>query len=242
MSSGKGPVALYLLSGLATAPQFMESFRVALHALLAREGYEVEASELLFPYGDWSRNVVKQVCEIGLDMRLSPRRAGRSIGGRRAVASIAASRLRRGWQGGRTILVGHSGGGVAAVHAAKLLHEQDGGAPGPVVMIGSPRCRIPAELRPSVLFVHAAGDSAGAKIADSISRLGSFGGWGGFGAAGGGRLWKPDKHGPAGACGVPIIGGHADYFREHAPYTNELGLSNGWLTLQAAWSWLKQRI
>ncbi|RAP74660.1 hypothetical protein [Paenibacillus montanisoli] len=237
--SAKGPVSIYLLSGLATAPEFMESFRAALHALLAREGHEVTASELLFPYGDWSRNVVKQVCEIGLDMRVSPERAVRSIGGRRAVAAIAESRMRRGWQGGRTILVGHSGGGVAAVHAANLLQEQDGGPPSPVVMIGSPRCRIPKELRPSVLFVHAVGDSPRAVIADAICRLGTFGGWGGFRA---GKLWQHDKHGPAGACGVPIIGGHADYFREHAPYMNEMGLSNGWLTLQAVWSWLNEKI
>ncbi|SFT21502.1 hypothetical protein [Paenibacillus sp. BC26] len=235
----KGEISLYLLSGLATAPQFMESFRAALHAILTREGYEVCASQLLFPYGDWSRNVIPQLWEIGRDMRLSPQGAKRSIGGRRVVADIQAGRLRRGQHGGRTILIGHSGGGVAAVQAAKLLLEQEGGAPSPVVMIGSPRCRIAEELRQSVLFVHATAESelASDRAVDTISRLGTFGGWA-RGRRGFLPVWQPDKHGPAGACGVPIIGKHADYFREHAPYTNRMGLSNQWLTLQAVWGWL----
>ncbi|REE86504.1 hypothetical protein A8990_110113 [Paenibacillus taihuensis] len=263
MSSGgaaKGEVSLYLLAGLATAPLFMEGFRVALHGQLAREGYDVTASELLFPYGTWSRNVLPQIWEIGRDMQRGPRRSARSIGGRRTLAAIGESRLRRGHDaasgGGRTIFIGHSGGGVAAVHAAMhLLEHDDSGLSPIVVMIGSPRCRIPEQLRPSVLYVYATNAGApasGGKITDAICKLGTFGGWGGgIGRSGesvmkAGRSflpgWNHNKYGPDGACGVPIIGWHPDYFREQAPYVNGMGLTNKWLTLHAVWEWLRGKI
>ncbi|SEO34505.1 hypothetical protein SAMN05518847_107153 [Paenibacillus sp. OV219] len=250
-------MSLYLLGGLATAPLFMESFRSALHGVLGREGYEVATSELLFPYGNWSRGVVPQIWEIGRDMRRSPRKTGRSIGGRRTVAAIGESRHRLGLSasgGGRTILVGHSGGGVAAVHAAMQLMEQSSKGRSPlVVMIGSPRCRIPVQLRQSVLYVYAtpAGTpSSGGRIADMICKLGTFGGWGGGSSVDfAGRAprrsfpgWNHNKYGPAGACGVPIVGWHPDYFREQAPYVNGMGLSNQWLTLHAVWEWLRGKI
>lgn len=269
MSSGaaKGEVSLYLLAGLATAPLFMEGFRVALHGALSGEGYEVAASELLFPYGNWSRNVVPQIWEIGRDMNRSPRRTKRSIGGRRTLAAIDESRRRLGLSEssvGRTIFVGHSGGGVAAVHAAMQLLEQgegEGKNEGDrirsplVVMIGSPRCRIPERLRESVLYVYATSAGApasGGKITDAICKLGTFGGWGGgIGRSGeavfqAGRSflpgWNHNKYGPDGACGVPIIGWHPDYFREQAPYVNGMGLTNKWLTLHAVWEWLRDKI
>ncbi|AZN39269.1 hypothetical protein [Paenibacillus albus] len=256
--AAKGEVSLYLLSGIATAPRFMEGFRSALHGALRREGYEVATSELMFPYGNWSRRIVPQLWEIGRDMRRNPRKTGRSIGGRRAIAAIGESRRSLGLSAssgkGRTILVGHSGGGVAAVHAAMQLIEQDGEAPSPlVVMIGSPRCRIPEQLRHSVLYVYATppGTSTGSgRISDAICKLGSFGGWGGgsdvdFAGRASRRSfpgWNHNKYGPGGACGVPIIGWHPDYFREQPPYVNRMGLSNQWLTLHAVWEWLRGKI
>ncbi|WP_219835074.1 hypothetical protein [Paenibacillus sp. R14(2021)] len=250
-SSGEAKdVSLYLLGGLATAPQFMESFRGALHGIMERDGYHVRTSQLLFPYGDWSRNVIRQVWEIGRDMRLDVKRFGRSIGGKRAVEAIAAGR-EAGRTMGRRILIGHSGGGVAAVHAARQLLETEGGPPSPVIMIGSPRCRIPETLRQSVLYIYAispdAGPSAAAAVTvDSICRLGTFGGWGRAEAGSGrrtGRMgWQQNKHAPAAGCGVPIIGKHADYFREHEPYINGLGLTNQWLTLRALLPWLRERL
>ncbi|QHW31769.1 hypothetical protein GZH47_13585 [Paenibacillus rhizovicinus] len=253
-------VSLYLLAGLATAPLFMESFRAALHGILEREGFGVRTSRLLFPYGDWSRRAVPQLWEISRDMRLGATRLGRSIGGSRAVDMIGAGWPDRPESTDRIVLIGHSGGGVAAVHAAWLLHDQLGGSPPPVVMIGSPRCRIPEELRASVLFVYAgaaAESPAPGKPADAIARLGTFGGWRGAGrprpgrrvdgasAAGGRRLWpgwQKDKHAPLFSSGVPIIGKHADYFREREPYMNDLGLTNLRLTLGVVWPWLRERI
>ncbi|SFI78147.1 hypothetical protein SAMN02799624_02154 [Paenibacillus sp. UNC496MF] len=226
-------VSLYLLAGLATAPQFMESFRGALHAILEREGFTVRTSQLLFPYGDWSRRAVPQLWEIGRDMRLAPGRIiGRSIGGRRAVDAIGAGWRPEPGKAGRIALIGHSGGGVAAVHAAWMLHDLLGGPPSPVVMIGSPRCRIPAAMRASTLFAYAGGaeGAAAGRRADGVSRLGTFGGW------------RRDKHAPGERREVPIIGKHADYFREREPFINELGLTNLRLTLSVVWPWLRERI
>ncbi|BBH22927.1 hypothetical protein Back11_42720 [Paenibacillus baekrokdamisoli] len=237
-------ISLYLMSGLATAPHFLDGFRSALQGMLEKRGHHVH-SELLFPYGDWSRRVLPQLREIGLDMRLGVSRYTRSIGGKRALEAIDARSFKDG-STGRTILVGHSGGGVAAVHAARLLLERDGGEPCLVILIGVPKFRIPLELRNSVLYLYAVGDRlpAGkqgpAKLADAICRLGSFGGW-----ARDGRMlpaWRMNHYAPEATCGVPIIGGHPDYFREQPPYINSHGLSNGWLTLHAVWSWLEERI
>jgi hypothetical protein len=234
-SNGKleSEVELFFMAGFATAPHFMEKMRVALHGLIEHWGQSVH-SELLFPYGDWSRGVVPQLWEIRSDMWLGLKRLNSSIGGNRALTLM---NKRRTWPDhGRktTILIGHSGGGVAAVHAAQiLLSEQQGCSDYCVVMIGSPRCRIPESLRPSVLAISAAGT-------DFISRLGTYGGW----KAGKRRFpsWHRDKHAPADTRVIPIIGGHADYFRDSAPYVNLEGISNLALTLEAIASWLSAKI
>jgi hypothetical protein len=239
-------ITLYLLSGLATAPNFMDHFRLALHRMLEEKVANVH-SELLFPYGDWSRRTIPQLREISHDMRLGVSRYERSIGGKRAIEAMESKRtLNAGRR--QTIWIGHSGGGIAAVHAAGMLAEREGEAQCPVVLIGSPKCRIQQELRSSVLYVYAVGDSlpskrssgASGKIADRISRLGTFGGW--VANERGLPSWRMDKYAPLSTCGVPIIGGHPDYFREHPPFINSHGISNHWLTLHAVWSWLEERI
>lgn len=225
----RNDISIYLMAGVATAPHFMERFRIALLERLEQACGSVY-SELLFPYGDWSRRIVPQLWEIRHDMRLSFRRLKRSIGGNRLLASIRPQ-LSIG-RSHRTILIGHSGGGVAALHAAQLmLDEQIDSLPSLVVMIGSPRVRIPANLQSSVLSLYAAGKSR-----DIISSIGTFGGW----SSGLRRFptWQSNKHAPVNIQGLPIIGGHPDYFRERAPYMNLLGKSNLDISLEAIVSWL----
>ncbi|WP_373229398.1 hypothetical protein [Cohnella sp.] len=222
-------IYVYLMAGVATAPHFMEKFRAALHEKLAQSGRSVH-SELLFPYGDWSRRVVPQLWEIRYDMRLSFSRFSYSIGGNRLLSSIL-SQLPMD-RSHRTIFIGHSGGGVAAVHAAQLMLEKHiGSEPSQVVMIGSPRVRIPDNLQSSVLSLYATGKSR-----DLVSRLGTFGGWSSelrrF------PIWQADKHAPVNIQGLPIIGGHPDYFRDRAPYVNAIGKSNIDITLEAIEQWL----
>ncbi|WP_080838058.1 hypothetical protein [Cohnella massiliensis] len=230
-------VRLYLLAGLRTAPLFMEGFRVALHGRLEASGRSVR-SRLLFPYGDWSRAVVPQLWEIRRDIGAGARRPERSIGGRRVLDLLLGEGRE---QGTRTLLVGHSAGGLAGLQAAQRLQALEGGEPSPVVMIGSPRCRIPEAMLPYVLYMYAAGAEAPSggsfRPADRVSRLGSFGGW----TARPRRLpsWTADKFAPAHSRALPIVGGHADYFRERPPFVGPSGRSNLELTLETAWSWLE---
>ena len=239
-------IELYLAAGVATSPLFMERLRQVIKRELEDAGAIVRSS-LAFPYGDKERSLVGQLREVVRDLRLRDSRLDGALGGNRLLGTIDE---RRGSAAGtvpdRTIIVGHSAGGVAAVHAARLLYARDGGKPPLVVMIGSPRCRIPGELREHVLYVYAArSDSQGArwmtvKLTDPITRLGSFGGWN----TGTWRLpsWQMDKHAPVHASGLRIVGGHADYFREQAPFVNAIGLSNMALTAAVVLKWLKQRL
>ncbi|WP_027087526.1 hypothetical protein [Cohnella panacarvi] len=240
-------IELYLPAGVATSPMFMERLRQVVERGIEETGAIVRSS-LSFPYGDNERSLFGQLREVGRDLRLRDRRLDGSLGGNRLLGMIDESRraLRGDFMPARTIIVGHSAGGVAAVHAARLLYARDGGLPPLVVMIGSPRCRIPDELREQVLYVYAArSDSQGAgwisaKLLDPITRLGSFGGW----HTGRWRLprWQMDKHAPVHASGLRIVGGHADYFREQHPYVNARGLSNMAVTAEAVIKWLKQRL
>lgn len=225
----RNDIYVYLIAGVATASMFMEKFRVTIHEKLAQGGRKVH-SELLFPYGDRSRRVVPQIWEVRHDMRLSFSWVTSSIGGNRLLTAIQPQ-IPMG-QDHTIILIGHSGGGVASVHAAQLMLERHiGTQPRPVVMIGSPRVRIPDILQSSVLSLYAMGNSR-----DLISRLGTFGGW----SAGLNRIpiWKPDKHAPANIQALPIIGGHPDYFRDRDPYINPMGKSNLDLTMEAIEQWL----
>lgn len=240
-------IELYLPAGVATSPSFMERLRQVIERGLEETGAFVRSS-LAFPYGDKERSLVGQLREVGRDLRLRSRRLDGSIGGNRLLGIIDERRrtLFEASVPARTIIVGHSAGGVAAVHAARLLYARDGGQSPLVVMIGSPRCRIPGELLEHVLYVYAArSDSQGArwmtvKLTDPITRLGSFGGW----HTGKWRLprWQMDKHAPIHASGLRIVGGHADYFREQHPFVNAMGLSNMALTAEVVLKWLKQRL
>lgn len=228
----RNDIFVYLLAGVATSPLFMESLRLALHKRLEQHvGVKVQ-SELLFPYGDRSRRLAPQLWEIRHDMRLSLRSIARSIGGNRIVESIEPQLQKN--KGHRTSLfIGHSGGGVAALHSSQLLMNKSiGSPPSAVVMVGSPRVRIPDNLQQLVLSLHATG-----KKRDLITKLGTFGGlsYGGLRRL---PTWQSNKHAPTNIQGLPIIGGHADYFRDRAPFINQEGKSNLDISLEAIESWL----
>lgn len=231
---------IYFMAGVSTSRMFMEKFRIAIHQHFENSGKTVY-SELLFPYGDMSRRLIRQIWEVRHDMRLGYRQITRTLGGNRVLAAIETNLSDR--KDDQVLMIGHSGGGIAAVHAATLLQARRPGMKSSyVVMIGSPRCRIPAELRFSVLSLHAEGRrrkwvSEGISP-DFVTLLGSFGGWNlGFRKL---PSWQVDKHAPAHIRTVPIIGGHADYFRDGDPYLNPTGKSNLDHTIEAILSWRNQ--
>ncbi|WP_133253970.1 hypothetical protein [Paenibacillus xerothermodurans] len=225
-------INLYLLAGVATDPLFMEGFGQAMKVRLHQAGWAVR-SELLLPYGDWSRSIFTQLREMRHDLWPIRHRPLHSIGGNRA-----ADALRGTSPGGVTLLLGHSGGGIAALHATSILTREGWFTPSDpprIVQIGSPKCPIPAWLRKSTLY--AAAVNANGKLSDPVTRLGSWGGW--RRNAYGIPVWRAKADSPGTIVHLPLIGGHADYFRQGQAYVNTEGLSNLDITVRAVYDWLK---
>jgi len=196
----------FVLAGVFTAPTFLDEFRTGVVRLLETEGWDAQA-DAVFPYGDWGRSRLRQAAEIALDC------CRPTLGGRRALACFAERRT----DGREPIaLIGHSGGAVAAVHAAERLRA-DGANVAAVVMIGSPKTPIPSGLREATLFLYAG--------TDPVARLGFWRG-------------KP----PGRALALATVGGHTDYFRSKPPFVNADGRSNLAVTLAATAGWLKERL
>ncbi len=218
------PIRLFLAAGVATSPNFMEEFRCELQSRMESQSIVVE-SELAHPYGYWSRPLSAQLREAGRDLRRGASGYRESIGGARLLEAIDAHPSSQSGQSWQTVLIGHSAGGTAAVHAAMRLRERSASA-GPclVVMIGSPRFRIPAELREHIYYLYAAG------AADPIPRIGAFSGWG------------IRRQAPRAVTRLPIVGGHADYFRGGEGFRNASGHSNLTITLDRVWTWLMERL
>ncbi|MCI3922299.1 hypothetical protein MO973_18880 [Paenibacillus sp. TRM 82003] len=134
-------------------------------------------------------------------------------------------RLARSLQGeaepGAVALIGHSGGGVAAARAAPLLAAR-GWQIAAIAMIGSPRAPIPAGYGDRTLRISAVDEHGAEK--DPVTRLGFWAG-----------------RAPARSVGLPIVGGHPDYFRSRPPFMNEDGRSNLDLTADVVVGWVKHR-
>ncbi|RKN85264.1 hypothetical protein [Paenibacillus ginsengarvi] len=220
---------VFAAAGVYTSPDFMQGVLKRIVSMLERQkGLRVAHAALLFPYGDWGSPLLRQIREVRRDMALrGSGRFERSVGGSAIIRAIGdctgADRL---------LFIGHSGGGVASVHAAMTLLRQagsegEGGSWKPdirIAQIGCPRCSIPPEMQARVRYLYAAGRSEGSSK-DPICRLGSWGGWDRNGPLVVPR-WNPLKHAPQKRIAIPVIGGHPDYFRDHAPYIDELGRSN----------------
>jgi pimeloyl-ACP methyl ester carboxylesterase len=204
-------IALYTLAGVFTAPRFMDEFHNRMLERLAAEGFSTYGCSI-FPYGDWGSSRLRQAAEVAVDVCVP------IIGGRRAEAIIRETCDRAD----AIVLIGHSGGGVAAVQAARTLLSR--GEPVlAVVMIGAPRTPIPLACRDRTLYLYSTGRQG--KVSDRITE---FGRWGG--------------NKPARVLGLPLVGGHRDYFRANPPFVNEHGLSNLSITVQATAAWLLERL
>lgn len=217
-------VLLYMIAGVRTAPEFMRPLYEALTRRILDETRWEPSGGLLLPYGDWSRKLPLQLREVWRDIRLPVLQAGSSIGGR-AVEEEAGNR----WCGEHVLLVGHSGGGVAAVHAAKRLLERTPDLRCAVIQIGSPKCPVPVELQPFTAWFYAA--RADGRVRDPVCRIGSWR----EGLLRGG--WPSARHPPKRIVPLPIKGGHPDYFRTRL--VNDQGRSNLDVTLEAVWAFIR---
>jgi hypothetical protein len=241
MNMNQNELHMYVMAGVATAPHFMEPLREALAQTLTGNGRHVH-SRTIFPYGDWGTRLLRQLREIRYDLSLRPAKYARSIGGNRILQELRESpgtadvdAADQSCKAAPILLVGHSGGGLAAVHAADTLLHGGFAADVRIVMIGSPKCRIPEALQDRVLYLYAASRRRYDRPGDPICRLGSWGGW----HTGGPGLprWRRNRHAPAHIAGLPLLGGHADYFRSRSPFMNADGESNLDVTMRSIWTW-----
>jgi hypothetical protein len=201
------PLNLFFAAGVATSPQFMSGVAAYLGRMLLEDGWTVH-TRLVFPYGDWDQKLIIQLKELRHDLFLRHSRLQRSIGGERLIAEI-----KRQQEVGQVVLIGHSGGGLASVHAGYLA--QDSIDCRAIIQIGSPRYPIPDTIREKTHFIY--GVNHQGKRQDPISWIGR---------------WGSSTTRPKVILPIPIQGGHADYFRGSSPFMNSEGQSNLEVTAQ----------
>ncbi|MFS0727063.1 hypothetical protein [Paenibacillus sp. 1P07SE] len=219
--------SVYLLAGVATKPSFFENCSEHVRGLCGIYGWQ-SGVHVIYPYGDHTRSLFAQVREVSGDV--TRRFQAFRIGGR-----LAADEIRKTYNGGLLILIGHSGGGAAAYQAARILADEGRLDDCRIVQIGSPRVPILPEFRDRVCYIHAV-DELG-RLKDPITKLGSWGGWSRQGL----KLprWDGAKYAPAHIKPITVVGGHADYFRHEAPFVDEQQVSNMDKTITNAWTWLQ---
>jgi hypothetical protein len=222
-------VSIYVLAGVATSSNFMEDFVQELQHRYDQAGFEVLIN-MIFPYGDWKRSIIKQLKEISYD--LLPR-----LGQKRNYlrGQKVADYIKESYKGGKIVIIGHSSGGVVGVHAANILYGEKLPV-ARVVQIGSPKCPVTLNHRTSTLFIFSVNHKD--KISDPISYFGS---WGGMEKRGRVFRWNPRLSAPTSIIGVPIIGGHADYFRNRIPFVDRNGMTNLEKTTNLIWEWLDRQ-
>ena len=214
-----GNTVVCAVAGVYTSQTFMEDIcRTFVQMLERKTRLHVVRSGLLFPYGHQDSGLVRQLRLVGRDMLVQKGPYEKSIGGRVLIDLI-------GNLDGvdYLMLIGHSGGGVASVHAAAMLQKRRPELTSYILQVGCPRFITAPELKERVLYLYAVNEDSGSPK-DPICRIGSWGGWekGPHGVP----RWNPEKYAPIDRIPVPIIGNHADYFRSREPFRNQSGLSN----------------
>jgi hypothetical protein len=214
---------IYLLAGVGSSRSIFTACKRELLQRFRQEGREPIISEL-FPYGDHTVRLFRQVLEVGADL-VGLRGLLRS-GGR-----DAAEQVRRLSYGSPVLFIGHSGGCVAAYQAAVMLSEEGVIPDFRIIQVGSPKVPIRPEHRDKVSYFMAVNEQ-GHRV-DPITRLGRWGGWSrsrfGF------RYWDKRKYAPGLVGTITVLGGHEHYFRNDDLYIHPVRGSNLSLTLESIW-------
>ncbi|SDN73890.1 hypothetical protein SAMN04487897_104251 [Paenibacillus sp. yr247] len=221
-------IVIYVSAGFATAPHFLDAFAAALSARYEQAGSRVRTI-VHYPYGDWTRQRQRQLREITSDLWNNAHQKPSLYGGKSLIKLITENHTPEQ----QLLLIGHSAGAVASVQAADLLVKEGISILG-VIQIGSPKCAIPPSLKHCVLYLNAANQLD--QSIDPIPRLGTWGGW--TKTRLGVHRWNSMKHAPIHRRTLPLIGGHADYFRDHNPYIWQEA-TNLETTINTIWTWLQ---
>ncbi|MBC8080924.1 MAG: hypothetical protein H7X86_11305 [Gorillibacterium sp.] len=210
--------SIYFLSGIGTS-QRGNYFGSAMEDIVSRyraAGIGPIHVQDLYPYGivdgvakrDFFRFLAYQAMQVSRDMYVRYRR---NEGGLRAF-----KRLREDYDAtgsGPIILIGHSGGGVAAYKTAKLLMDRNYPVES-VILVGTPVQGIAGDWQNKVRCLGKAG-----RFGDPVTW------WG-----------RPCIGAPRNRATVDIVGGHPDYFCKDAIDIN--GVSNLSKVMDVIWGWL----
>lgn len=226
--SGNTALKIFILAGVKTRSSAFHAFEERLYERLERKGLQAQI-ELLFPYGDADRALLRQLYEVRTDLSAALKNAGFS--GRSVWEKIEPF-----VNDPKLLFIGHSGGGVAAYQLARKLMEENKVLDSKVIQIGSPRTRIQPELQQRVAYFHSI-DGLG-RYKDPITKLGSWGGWSRCSAKLPIVKWDSYKYAPGHIEGIDTIGGHADYFRHTPEFTDEQTRCNLDKTVNKIESWL----
>ncbi|AGA57128.1 hypothetical protein Theco_0941 [Thermobacillus composti KWC4] len=266
-----GGVDLYLLAGVKTWPTYFREPAERLKAMSIEAGYADADVHVLYPYGDHTIPLHRQLREVARDVarrlalaadnlqpaidRLgdlqmeaageyasaegSPRHGAAAQPAEPRSSAVEApaepivEAIRERSAGRVVVLIGHSGGGVAAYHAGRRLLAEGAVRDCRIVQIGSPKVRIHPALRDRTAYFYAT-DERG-RIRDPITRLGT---WGGIRkAAAGIPVWDSRRWAPGHIAAITIDGGHKDYF-QHGPSGAAAKTTNLERTAAAVLDWL----
>ena len=229
---------IYLLAGVQTKDSAFITLTRRINQLLEQKGKEASIT-LLYPYGDYNRKLWKQVLDICIDFNFISKGAG--IGGRRVKSTLTQALPQCGESSCKYLLIGHSGGGVAAYRLARYLHYKQHISLEHirVVPIGSPKIRVASQFQSLIAYIQAVDEQG--KLKDPITRIGH---WGGLHLKRkeNTKRWHANKYAPLAVHGIPLIGGHADYFRINAPFIDLELKSNLDYTFKVIESWLYEWI
>lgn len=125
---------VFLLAGVKTSPSAFHTLQQRLQHKLQEKGITPDI-EMLFPYGEMERNLLLQLMEVRADLSTYAYNAG--IGGRKVWKRIEPYTDSR-----KLLLIGHSGGGVAAYQIARKIYEDRLPIETKVIQVGSPKTRI----------------------------------------------------------------------------------------------------
>lgn len=214
---------IYLLAGIGSTPAIFDECIRELKTRFGKAGRDPVIRQLL-PYGDHTQKLWRQVLEVAADLV-------RIHGAWRSGGRETAGQVRQFSSGRRVLFIGHSGGGVAAYHAAAMLSGEKAITDFRIVQVGSPKVPIRIPFRSKVSYFVAVDEKG--NLRDPVARLGSWSGWSR------GRLgmfyWNRLKYAPGFIGTIPVLGGHEHYFRNDSRYTHPERGSNLSRTLDTIW-------
>lgn len=214
---------IFLIAGVGSSTSIFNDCTHELQQRFHETGRE-PVIRSLFPYGDRSQSLMRQIAAVGKDLS----RLGTAV---RAGGKAIAEQVRRLTDGRPALFIGHSGGGVAAYLGAYLLCTEGVISDCRVIQVGSPKLPIHPDYRSKVSYYFSVDDNG--KRNDPVTRIGSWGGWNKN------RLgmwyWDRRKYAPGHISTITVMGGHPHYFRGRDPFIHPSRGSNLTLTLNTIW-------